>query len=353
MDPSASDRPPSEEGPAEFDNPLWISSPLKLTICITERCNLRCRYCYTDCGSRKRPELNTQQWLEVIDDLLVQGFIIAFFEGGEPFVREDFEEIAGYAAKKMFVAVRTNATLVDDARAQRLRDMGVGRVYVDILGATPETHDKLVGVPGSYDRTLSGVKALIRADIPCTPVMIVNRENINELQGLVDLTEHLGLDEVGLLRLYPLGRSRKAWSDFALGIDEQMRALDGVKAPPNIEIMRSWHPNDKNCCWQNAAVNAYGDSIGCPYLRDYVNYGNVLDGGFGTTWRHPLYETLRSGQVTESCPTCSANELSHGGCRSTAYAFRGKWDAPDPYCSHLNAGVDLRVLPNVPLLEEP
>jgi len=101
-------------------------------------------------------------------------------------------------------------------------------------------------------------------------------------------------------------------------------------------------------------VNAFGDSIGCPYLREYVNHGNVRDVPFMEMWdTNTLYKTLRSGEVDTSCISCDNNEGSRGGCRSTAYAFRGSWTAADPFCPNLNDGVDLRVLPQWLLQENP
>jgi MoaA/NifB/PqqE/SkfB family radical SAM enzyme len=54
---------------------------------------------------------------------------------------------------------------------------------------------------------------------------------------------------------------------------------------------------------------------------------------------------LRSGRVEGSCSKCSATQGSHGGCRSTAYAFHGRFSAPDPFDLELNHGVDLTSLP--------
>jgi radical SAM protein with 4Fe4S-binding SPASM domain len=110
--------------------------------------------------------------------------------------------------------------------------------------------------------------------------------------------------------------------------------------------MQSWHPRDRNCCWQAAAVSPFGDSIGCMYLREYVNHGNIRDMPLLDTWHNvPLYRMLREVPVEKSCNGCGAHSATRGGCRSTAYAFHGRWTAPDPFCSHLNNGVDLRVLP--------
>jgi radical SAM protein with 4Fe4S-binding SPASM domain len=132
-----------------------------------------------------------------------------------------------------------------------------------------------------------------------------------------------------------------------------MAVLQGLRPPHGLKVMQSWHPNDGNCCWQMAAVNAWGDSIGCSYLREFVNYGNITETDFTSTWNHPLYRELRAGRVETSCGSCASREGSHGGCRSTAYAFHGRWSAPDPFDVDINHGVDLRDLPQWMLQARP
>src|SRR3546814_9023348 len=82
-------------------------------------------------------------------------------------------------------------------------------------------------------------------------------------------------------------------------------ALGALKPPPGIKLMQSWHPNDGNCCWQMAAVDPFGRSIGCSYLREFVDYGDVREDGILPTWDHPLYRELRYGEVERSCGTCA------------------------------------------------
>jgi sulfatase maturation enzyme AslB (radical SAM superfamily) len=95
----------------------WLAAPFKLTISVTARCNLACRHCYTDCGAHRNAELTTDEWIRFLDQLIADGFVSVFFEGGEPFTRDDFEAIVAHATAKMFVAVRTNGTLIDAQRA--------------------------------------------------------------------------------------------------------------------------------------------------------------------------------------------------------------------------------------------
>ena len=322
-----------------------LDKPFKVTICVTQTCTMDCQLCYADCGSAPQPELTTSQWKDFIDELVGEGFLHIFFEGGEPFDRPDFEEILAHASGRLFIAVRTHAVAIDAARAARLKGLGIGRLYVDLFSAEEQVQDELTGTPGSYAASVAGMQAALAAGLKVTVLGILSRRNYLALQEYVELADRIGCDQVGILRLYPLGRARKNWAKLSLSLDEMMDALSTLRVPDHIQLMQSWHPKDGNCCWQTAAVNPVGDSIGCPYMREYVNYGNITEVPFVETWDHPTYQLVRSSEVEEVCPDCSATQGSHGGCRSTAYAFRGRLTASDPYCVTTNQGVDLRDLP--------
>jgi radical SAM protein with 4Fe4S-binding SPASM domain len=321
--------------------------PPKVTLSLTETCNLQCRHCYANCKKvGKRLELSTSEWLDFIDYLAANGVIQTYIEGGEPLHRPDIFRILRRAASKMMTLLRTNGTLIDAAMARRLKSSGVGHVFVDLMGACRETHDWFAGVEGSFALACAGVRHLVDAGIKTDVLTILNRRNAGEIQAILDLAHSLGAQRVGILRLYPLGQAKRLWHELALSLDEQMQVIRALAPPDGLAVMQSWHPRDRNCCWQSATVNAFGDSIGCPYLREYVNHGNVRDVPLMDIWDNdPLYKTLRAGNVDTSCATCNTDDGSRGGCRSTAYAFRGSWTAGDPFCSTLNDGVDLRVLP--------
>ncbi|MGG2952385.1 MULTISPECIES: radical SAM protein [unclassified Geobacillus] len=333
---------------------LVLNKPIKLTIQITNTCNLECKHCYGNCTkSPSSQELTKEEWLDFIDELVKNEVIQVFFEGGEVLHRPDFLEILEYCCPKMLTWVRTNGTLITEKIAKEFKRIGVGTVCVDLMGATEDTHDDLVGVKGSYQRAVKGIKYMVKHGVPTLMCLILNRKNANELQQYVDLAAELGVNRVGFLRLYPLGRAKHNWNELSLSLDEMMEAIQSVRVPNNVTIMQSWHPNDGNCCWQMATVNYKGDSIGCPYLREYVNFGNIRKMSFLETWDDPLYKRLRSGNVVDYCQDCNESQGSRGGCRSTAYAFTGRWDAPDPYCVNTNKGVDLRELPEWILQETP
>lgn len=322
--------------------------PPKISLSITKTCNLQCAHCYSDCTAKPSPrELSRQEWLNFIDYLVAHDFIQVYIEGGEPFHRPDFLDILRHSARRLMTLVRTHGTLIDRDMAMTLKRIGVGRMFVDVMGACADTHDGLTGVTGSFEQSCAAVRHLVAAGVKTDMLIILNRRNAAEMSEYLKLAHGLGALRVGLLRLYPLGRAKRRWSELALSLEEQMEVVRGLDPPPGLQVMQSWHPQDRNCCWQAATVDAFGNSIGCTYLREYVNFGNIRETPFLETWHNdPLYRRLRSGAVEQSCSGCHSKEHTRGGCRSTAYAFHGRWDAPDPFCATLNQGVDLRVLPD-------
>lgn len=325
----------------------FFKTPPKMTLSITNECPLQCAHCYGDCRpGAAAGELSIAQWIDFVDYLVENDFIELYIEGGEPMARAGFDDLLRYCARRMMTMVRTHGTLIDKDSAKRWGDFGVGRVFVDVMGATAATHDALTGVPGTFEKSCAAVRHLVAAGIPTDMLVILNRVNAGELQAYLWLARDLGAQRVGVLRLYPLGRAKRHWDRLALPLAEQTRVVQSLQPPPGLKLMQSWHPADANCCWQGATVDAHGRSIGCPYLREYVDFGNILEQPFLEGWHgNALYKQLRAGEVDAGCPDCSAREGTRGGCRSTAYAFHGSWTAPDPFCRHLNHGIRIEVLP--------
>ncbi|MCK8784065.1 radical SAM protein [Roseomonas sp. NAR14] len=331
--------------------PPALLSPPKISLGVTEACPLRCRHCYADCDAAPKPaELGIDAWMALADRLIADGVIQFYFEGGEPLLKPGFPALLARCARDAMTLLRTHGTLIDDAMADALRAAGVGRVLVDLMGACAGTHDAATGVPGSFAASCAGLRRCAERGIATDALVILTRQTAPELNDLLRLAAGLGAERVGVLRLYPLGRAKRRWDELALSLEEQMAAIRGLDPPPGLSVMQSWHPYDRNCCWQAAAIDATGRAIGCMYLREYADFGRVAGEGavpFLDIWRHqPAYRRLRAGTgIERACGDCAGNDGSRGGCRASAYAFHGRWTAPDPFDEALNDGIDLRVLP--------
>src|SRR6476646_10840814 len=111
---------------------------------LTRTCNLKCVHCYTSSEARKYPdELTTAQAKAVLDDLSEFKVPAVLFSGGEPLVRPDLFELSAYARDRgLHVVLSTNGTLIDRAKAKRLKELEFAYVGISLDSAIPAIHDQ-------------------------------------------------------------------------------------------------------------------------------------------------------------------------------------------------------------------
>lgn len=143
----------------------------------TARCNLRCHGCYASNYSR-----DTDLPWDVMDRVVREAkeWSTAFITilGGEPFVRQDLLDFFALHNDMTF-NVFTNATLIDDALAARLRDLGNVVLQVSIEGFAHHT-DARRGA-GTYDRVITALESVRRNRLPFGYSVCVTRDNIEEV----------------------------------------------------------------------------------------------------------------------------------------------------------------------------
>ena len=114
---------------------------------IARGCNLYCAHCR---ASADRPqyedELTTEECFRVVDQILEVGNPILILTGGEPLIRDDFFDIAEYAAGKgIRVALGTNGTLIAEETAARLKAVPIPRIAISLDFPNAEKHDEFRG----------------------------------------------------------------------------------------------------------------------------------------------------------------------------------------------------------------
>ena len=135
---------------------------------ITRSCNLYCAHCRASatCGPY-HGELTTQECFSIIDQLEQMGKPMLILTGGEPLLRHDFFELAGYASGKGFrVTTGCNGTLLTREMADRMARVPITRVAISLDFPTRELQDKFRGMPGAYDMAIQGMNNAREAGVP-------------------------------------------------------------------------------------------------------------------------------------------------------------------------------------------
>ncbi|MEM2102879.1 MAG: radical SAM protein [Candidatus Bathyarchaeia archaeon] len=207
--------------------PFTPAGPFEIVWNFTYTCNLRCKHCYEDAG-KKRPELSTEQALEVIDILSRTagvGLPALSFSGGEPLMRKDFFEVAAYAKKKIpYLSIATNGTLLSKDNVERLKDVGVDYVEVSLDGATAKVHEEFRRVPGCFEKTMQGIRNSLDAGLDTCIATTVQRLNLDELEKVVSIAEELGVRFMHF-NYIPTGRA-KSFVELDLTPKERLRVLE-------------------------------------------------------------------------------------------------------------------------------
>mgnify|MGYP000242344069 FL=1 len=179
-----------------------------LRLSVTDRCNLRCRYCMPD--GAKIPEheevLTHEEFLRLAALFAQCGIDTVRVTGGEPLVRKSVAQlVAGLKATPgiRHVSMTTNGTLLAQ-QLPALLDAGLDSVNISLDTLHPETFRRITG-KDELAAVQNGIRAALASGIPvklnCVPQAGVNE---GELETLAALAKDNAL-QVRFIEMMPIG----------------------------------------------------------------------------------------------------------------------------------------------------
>jgi radical SAM protein with 4Fe4S-binding SPASM domain len=332
----------------ELPRPASLKS---LFIQLTERCNLRCKHCYTGSRPGRSTKLPTGKILGLIDEFSRLKGVEITLSGGEPLTHPDILNIIKYAAAKSRVQLLTNGTLIDKETARLLSDLGV-RVQISLDGSSISVHDRIRG-DGNYAKARRGIKLLTEAGARvnlnlCTVIM---RDNLEDLLNIIDLAQEL---KIPLLRFIPLrcsGRAQNNWVKNQPSVAEHTALFRHILAKPHSslqvnsgltglvfssprqKVQKKWCP-----LGQKLDVLPGGDVYPCVFMAEKRFY-------LGNVYRQSLTDILYSPKLKriaqmcasrrekiDKCRECLWVNFCQTGCPGLAYAQTENLQDTDQYC---------------------
>jgi SynChlorMet cassette radical SAM/SPASM protein ScmE len=345
-------------------------APKELDLCITGRCNLKCRYCFYADEMAARSDLTTERWLALFEELGGLGVQRLSISGGEAFMREDlFELIDGIIANKMRYSLLTNGTLVDAATVKSFavgkRRLRLDYIQVSIDGSRAEIHDQS-RPPKSFDRALSGLRLLKEAGFPVVVRVTVNRTNLDDLPNVARLLlEDVGLAGFATNEAEQMGSARCYGDSMVLTRAERRRAMESLTAlnekyhgrisaaagplalarqfagiEESLAHGKNSLPNRGKLCscggvFSKMAVLHDGTMVPCNLLPE-LTMGVVGLHSLSEAWRSsPAINAVRYRRwipmlSLPTCQGCSYAGFCAGGCPASVMARYGRLNARDP-----------------------
>ena len=339
----------------------------------TNRCNLECVHCYAGAESEpKAGELTTAEGKRLLDDLADYGAPVVLFSGGEPMVREDLAELVAYAADAGIRPVlSTNGTLLTADRARELKEAGLAYAGVSVDGLA-ERNDEFRGVDGAFRAAVEGIETCLEVGLKTGLRYTVTRQNVDDLDGVVDLLSDVGLDRFCFYHLSYSGRGETLDSvDLDTAERREVvtricdRTLEAHRSGDEIETLlvgnyadaayiveyarREFGDDAARRVYERlqrnggdptgervAAVDCLGNVHPTQFWRTY-SLGNVRDRPFSDIWEdedNPLLRAVRNrpGNLTGKCADCRYKGICRGGSRLRALAADNGLFGPDPQC---------------------
>ena len=175
------------------DRALRLGVPLSAQLDLTYRCNEQCVHCYLDHDDHG--EMTTLEIKHLLKEMAEAGVFILTLSGGEIFLRKDFFEILECARALTFcIKLKTNAVLIREAQAARLRDLGVESIQVSIYSHRHEVHDAITKVPGSLQRSIKAIRFLKAQGLKVIMANVLMTGNMQDYHGVRALADELGAE---------------------------------------------------------------------------------------------------------------------------------------------------------------
>lgn len=167
---------------------------------LSRLCNLSCRHCYSRSGPGVRESLPYPLVRRFLADAREQGYDVAAFSGGEPFLHPQFREIVEATRELGLGAIAvTNGTVLKGPRAAALPLLDLVAVSVD---GPEEVHNRLRGSATAYARMMEGLEIVRRSGIPFGIAHTVTSESLVHLPWMAEFARSAGAE---VLQLHPLG----------------------------------------------------------------------------------------------------------------------------------------------------
>ncbi|MFH1379699.1 MAG: radical SAM protein [bacterium] len=164
------------------------TAPLELNIHITDKCNLKCTYCYSNFYKRHNADIPKEQICRIVDAFADMGVIEVSLIGGEPFLHPEFDEIVDYIrAKDLFCSTVTNGYyLKRSIETAKKFDM----ICISIDG--PENLNDITRGPGSYRRAIEGLQLLRDNNINRSIRTTLQKHNLESVEDMMKLGNEYG-----------------------------------------------------------------------------------------------------------------------------------------------------------------
>lgn len=333
----------------------------------TNKCNLRCRYCFID------EDIKSSSMVMSLDTAKLAINQIAVFlseksaseceilwHGGEPLIwcMENYDAIFRYMVEsfpkvKWRNTMQTNLTLLDEQYIQLFKRYNV---YLSTsMDGSEEIHDRtrlLANGKGSYSLLVDKLRLATKNRVNLGIIVVLNAKNI---QYIIDIYNFFKKHNQGF-KINPLVYTGEAFKNDELHItpkeyadamvdlfDYWINDSDAVPISNFVEYASNLVTNcvsscafTENCQNVFTVIEPNGDVMACDRLcgeEKYV-FGNISQQNLSVMYeKKRLMFSTRANMLKDSdCKCCDFWKICYGGCPTESIAGLGNLNRKTIYC---------------------
>jgi radical SAM protein with 4Fe4S-binding SPASM domain len=308
------------------------SAPYRMDLAVTYRCNNDCAHCY-NARERNFPELSTDQWKKILDQMWGLGIPHIVFTGGEATLRNDLPELIAHAENNgQITGLNTNARrLSDEKYVQKLVDAGLDHVQITVESCNEQIHDEMMRAKGAFKQTIQGLKNVLASPLYVMTNTTMLRTNVQTIPSTLDFLADIGVPTLGLNALIYSGHGLSVGTGLAE--NELQPILDMAVQKTSERGQRLiWYTPTQYCQFDptqsnlgvkgctaalySMCIESNGNVLPCQSY--YHPLGNILTDPWDSIWNHQLSVQLRERRsLPAKCEGCPIIAECGGGCPLT------------------------------------
>lgn len=248
---------------------------------ITFKCNFSCSHCSVARldESSTRKELEPEDYKKLVKEAMKLGATSFGIEGGEPFVKKDWDKIVEACRPKYnHIIISTNGFLFDEEKAKKCAELGISTVNLSLDNGIPELHDLFRRKKGSFARVMDAIELCKKYKIKVVLNTVVHKKNLYT-EGLRKILE-LGEKEKILVNILFVKAVGSFQGDDSMLDDDDFKAYDEITKPYSCAFVH----HDTQVAYGSCGCNGtkemmqftpYGDGMNCAHMHIY--FGNVKE----------------------------------------------------------------------------
>lgn len=163
---------------------LITGTPVSGVFELTSRCNFRCPMCYIHADQKPSDELSAGQWLSLAGQAKQAGTLFLLLTGGEPLIREDFEEIYVSLSKMGFLlSVNSNGSLVENYMPV-FKKYPPSRINISLYAADKDTYRSFCSCD-SFEKVIGAIEQLQKEQISVRLNSVFTAENYEKAGDII------------------------------------------------------------------------------------------------------------------------------------------------------------------------